>query len=151
MIVFPPATSSPGEQKTRSATIITRPSTEPSSTSPRLTSFSSESESTDRPIRHPYFRRFDRSRVLRRHSSNDVSRLLGGETITEVCVESTVRSAFDRNYRVTVLSDCTAFADLEARERSLDRIDAKFGSVVASTEVSPEEVFLSDGIVCRVT
>ncbi|WP_165872075.1 cysteine hydrolase family protein [Natrarchaeobius halalkaliphilus] len=89
--------------------------------------------------------------MLRRHSSNDVSRLLGGETITEVCVESTVRSAFDRNYRVTVLSDCTAFADLEARERSLDRIDAKFGSVVASTEVSPEEVFLSDGIVCRVT
>ncbi|WP_165872076.1 cysteine hydrolase family protein [Natrarchaeobius halalkaliphilus] len=69
-------------------------------------------------------------------SSNDVSRLLVGGIATEVCVESTVRSAFDRDYRTTVLSDCTASADPVARERSLERIDAKFGEVKPSTEVS---------------
>ncbi|MBM7587389.1 nicotinamidase-related amidase [Bacillus pakistanensis] len=28
--------------------------------------------------------------------------------VTEVCVESTIRDAFDRGYHCTLLSDCTA-------------------------------------------
>ncbi|RQH02390.1 cysteine hydrolase family protein [Natrarchaeobius oligotrophus] len=72
-------------------------------------------------------------------SSNDVSRLLVGGIATDVCVESTVRSAYDRDYRITVLSDCTASADPIAHERSLERIDAKFGSVADSNEISLEE------------
>lgn len=69
-------------------------------------------------------------------SANDISHLLVGGVATEVCVESTVRDAFSRDYRVTVLSDCTAPTHPEDRERTLERLDTYFGEVRSSEEVT---------------
>lgn len=69
-------------------------------------------------------------------SANNVSHLLIGGTSTEVCVESTVRDAFSRDYEVTLLSDCTAPSRPEYRERALERIDTYFGIVRPSSEVN---------------
>lgn len=75
-------------------------------------------------------------------SANDVSELLVGGVATHVCVETAMRSAFDRDYRATVLADCTEAADPDARDRSLDRIDRLFGTVSRSTSVDLEAVNL---------
>ncbi|MEF8872572.1 MAG: isochorismatase family cysteine hydrolase [Haloarculaceae archaeon] len=69
-------------------------------------------------------------------SANDVSRLLVGGVSTEICVESTVRDAFSRDYEVTVLSDCTAPTNPEDRERTLDRLGTYFGDVRPSSAIN---------------
>lgn len=69
-------------------------------------------------------------------SANDVSHLLVGGTATEICVESTIRDAFSRDYEVTLLSDCTAPTRPEYRERALERIGTYFGDVRPSSEVT---------------
>jgi nicotinamidase-related amidase len=74
-------------------------------------------------------------------STNDIEELLIGGISTNVCVESTVRSAYDRNYTTTVLSDCTAIFspihDDAAKEqaRTLTRMDEKFGTVTDSSQI----------------
>src|SRR5262249_44056150 len=62
------------------------------------------------------------------------SLLLTGVT-TNVCVESTARDAFMREYRVIVVSDCVATYDLTANEASLQNIRKHFGSVLSSQEI----------------
>ncbi len=54
---------------------------------------------------------------------------------TNVCVESTVRDAFMRDYYVVVLSDMTEGTSVEAKESSLRNIDTFFGTVVESREL----------------
>lgn len=73
-------------------------------------------------------------------SANGVTRLLVGGVATHVCVESAMRSAFDRDYDATVLADCTASADVEAKREALDRIDGSFGSVAASETVDLDQL-----------
>lgn len=68
-------------------------------------------------------------------SANDVSHLLVGGVATEICVESTVRDAFSRDYEVTVLSDCTAPTRPEDRESTLERLDTYFGDVRPSSAI----------------
>lgn len=68
-------------------------------------------------------------------SANDVSELLVGGVTTHVCVESTMRSAFDRDYDATVLADCTASPDPAVKQAALDRIDGSFGSVADSRTI----------------
>ena len=67
--------------------------------------------------------------------SNDVSEVLICGVKTEVCVESTVRAAYNRDYDVTVLTDC-CFTDNE-RQRALahERMDRNFGRARKSTEI----------------
>ncbi len=60
--------------------------------------------------------------------------LLTGVT-TNVCVESTARDAFMRDYRVIVVSDCVATYDLAANESSLQNVRKHFGAVLASEEI----------------
>lgn len=68
-------------------------------------------------------------------SANDVSELLVAGVATHVCVESAVRSAFDRDLAVTVLADCTTSADPDDAAAALERIDGTFGSVAEADDV----------------
>jgi ureidoacrylate peracid hydrolase len=54
---------------------------------------------------------------------------------TNVCVETTARQAFLRDYYVVFTSDCTATYDSADHEATLRNIDAYFGEVVSATQV----------------
>ena len=75
--------------------------------------------------------------------SAGVGRVLIGGVATNVCVEGTVRGAFDRDYDVALLADCTASTEPDLREASLRNVDAHFGEVIErdAVELSP----LDDG------
>lgn len=60
--------------------------------------------------------------------------ILAGVT-TDVCVESTARDAFMRDYHVLFLSDCTGVDDPAVQQAALERIDRYFGHVVSSEDV----------------
>lgn len=61
--------------------------------------------------------------------------ILAGVT-TDVCVETTARDAFMRDYDVVVLSDCTGLDNQQAQEATLARIDRYFGRVNVSEQVT---------------
>lgn len=71
-------------------------------------------------------------------SANDVTELVVGGVATHVCVESAMRSAFDRDYDATLLADCTAAGDPATKADALDRIEGKFGSVAESQSIELE-------------
>jgi len=54
---------------------------------------------------------------------------------TNVCVETTARQAFMRDYYVVFTSDCTATYSQEQHDAALFNIDTFFGQVVTSAEV----------------
>ena len=78
---------------------------------------------------------FHNTRLETYLSANEVSELLIGGVATEICVESTVRDAFSHDYKVTVLSDCTAPSRPQNRECALKRIDDYFGDVQPSSAI----------------
>lgn len=55
---------------------------------------------------------------------------------TNVCVESTARDAFMRDYFVVLLQDCCATYSKEEQEATLKNIDTYFGEVVSSKELA---------------
>lgn len=67
--------------------------------------------------------------------SSGVEELLVGGVATNVCVESTVRAAFDRDYEVTLLSDCTGSTEADLKAASLRNVEGHFGRVRASDEI----------------
>jgi ureidoacrylate peracid hydrolase len=54
---------------------------------------------------------------------------------TEVCVETTARDGFMRDYYILFTSDGTATYSMEDHERTLDTIDRYFGEVVTLSQV----------------
>jgi ureidoacrylate peracid hydrolase len=82
--------------------------------------------------RYSAFHETDLETYLR---SNDVSRVLVGGVNTNVCVAATVIDAFDRDYHVTVLEDCTASTEPELHESMLENVASNFGTVCRSDEV----------------
>lgn len=54
---------------------------------------------------------------------------------TEMCVESTVRDAFMRDYSVVVASDCTQGSTAERYEYSLKLMDIYFARVATANEI----------------
>ncbi len=54
---------------------------------------------------------------------------------TEMCVESTVRDAFMRDYSVVVASDCTQGSTAERHEYSLNLMDIYFARVATADEI----------------
>lgn len=54
---------------------------------------------------------------------------------TEVCVESTVRDAFMRDYSVVVASDCTQGSTAERYDHSLKLMDIYFARVASGGEI----------------
>jgi len=68
---------------------------------------------------------------------SDVTDLVVAGVSTNVCVESTVRAAYDRGYQVTVASDCTGAASRpDLHEPSLEGMDSFFADVAPSAEIS---------------
>jgi ureidoacrylate peracid hydrolase len=68
--------------------------------------------------------------------SNGIRNLLCAGVATNVCVESTARDAFMRDYRVTVLSDCTGTYSQHLYDATLENIRRTFGNVATSSEIS---------------
>lgn len=56
-------------------------------------------------------------------------------TVTEVCCESTARSAFMRDYQVAFLADATAALSVTAQAATLDSIGKYFGRVLSAREL----------------
>src|SRR5262245_13194660 len=54
---------------------------------------------------------------------------------TDVCVSSTARDAFQRDFHVVTLSDCTAEQTQERHESGLSTLRANFGRVMTSDEL----------------
>ncbi len=59
-----------------------------------------------------------------------VSRLVVAGVLTHVCVESSVRSAFERGFEVLVVEDATASDSEEARRHALANVRRSFGRVI---------------------
>lgn len=54
---------------------------------------------------------------------------------TNVCVESTLREAFMRDYHVTIVSDCVAAYRVEAHDATLNTISRNFGRVATAPDL----------------
>jgi ureidoacrylate peracid hydrolase len=54
---------------------------------------------------------------------------------TNVCVESTARDAYQRDFNVVLLSDCTATRNLQTHEAALENIRRNFGDVSTANDV----------------
>ena len=67
--------------------------------------------------------------------SKSIRTLIMSGTTTSVCVESTARHGFMKDYYIVFLKDCTGEVSEEIHERTLKVIDNAFGEVVASTDV----------------
>jgi ureidoacrylate peracid hydrolase len=70
--------------------------------------------------------------VLRSHQIRSV--IMTGEA-TNVCVESTARDAFMRDYLVAFVSDCTASTSQAAHDATLFTMGRHFATVAASDEI----------------
>lgn len=64
-----------------------------------------------------------------------IKTLLMTGVATNVCVETTARDGFMRDYHIVFLADCTAAYDREDHQASLNNISKFFGMVAASREV----------------
>lgn len=54
---------------------------------------------------------------------------------TNVCVESTARSAFFRDFEVVVANDCCAARNMQAHEAALENVRKHFGMVANGVEI----------------
>jgi ureidoacrylate peracid hydrolase len=68
--------------------------------------------------------------------SREITSVVLTGVVTNVCVESTARDAFMRDYFVVVVRDCTATSEPEDHEQALDRIGRTFGVVASADEVA---------------
>lgn len=71
-------------------------------------------------------------------SLNGIDTLIIAGTLTEVCCESTVRSAFMRDYKVALASNATAALKAAAQEASENVIGAFFGRVMSVQDINDE-------------
>jgi nicotinamidase-related amidase len=69
--------------------------------------------------------------------SNGFQTLLIAGVATQACVESTVRSAVDRDYQVVILRDCVGAYKLDLHEASL-RVMRSFAEVVSMNDLLAE-------------
>ncbi len=60
---------------------------------------------------------------------NKLKHLIVGGLLTNICVESTVRSAFDREFEVTLVSDATSTYSEELYRNSLETMKRHFADV----------------------
>lgn len=67
--------------------------------------------------------------------SKGIESLIMTGVVTNVCVESTARDGFMRDYYIVFLKDCTGAWNLQDHEATLRNIDSYFGVVTTSDEV----------------
>jgi ureidoacrylate peracid hydrolase len=82
--------------------------------------------------RYDAFYNTDLEVVLR---SNKVQSLILTGVATNVCVESTMRSAYFRDFEVVVVEDCCAARNVSAHEASLENVRKHFGLVAAAADI----------------
>ena len=83
--------------------------------------------------RYGAFESTDLDLVLR---SQGIRTVIMTGVATNVCVETTARQAFLRDYYVVFTNDCTATYDQAMHEATLRNIDAFFGQVVGAEEIA---------------
>jgi ureidoacrylate peracid hydrolase len=90
-----------------------------------------------RVVKHKYdaFWETDLDAILRNSGAKTV--IIAG-TATNICCESTARSAFFRDYQVVFVSDCTASFDQDMHDAALKTIDVFFGRVMTTDETIGE-------------
>jgi ureidoacrylate peracid hydrolase len=88
-------------------------------------------------VKHKYdaFFETDLDAILR-NSGVDTVIITG--TATNICCDTTARSAFCRDYQVAFLSDATATFDDEMHEATLKTMDLLFGRVMTTAETLAE-------------
>jgi ureidoacrylate peracid hydrolase len=59
-----------------------------------------------------------------------IDKIVIAGVLTNVCVESTVRSAFEKGFEIEVISDATTTYDKELKNASLKTIEKHFGSII---------------------
>ncbi|MGH2788753.1 MAG: cysteine hydrolase family protein [Actinomycetota bacterium] len=91
-----------------------------------------ESEPIVTKHRFSAFHNTDLDTILR---SRQIRTVVATGVATNVCVETTVRDAFIRDYYVLVVEDATATYSPEEHRASLATIDRYFGEVVTSDQV----------------
>ncbi len=64
----------------------------------------------------------------------DIKHVAIGGLLTNICVESTARTAYDRGYEVTILKDCTACRSFEEQKYSEEYIFPLLGKVMTHEE-----------------
>ncbi|WP_338727445.1 cysteine hydrolase [Haladaptatus sp. DJG-WS-42] len=69
-------------------------------------------------------------------STNNVSHVLLAGASTNVCVASTMHGAYNRDYRVTLLSDCCLSLESELHEAALKTAQQYFGDVRESSDIA---------------
>jgi ureidoacrylate peracid hydrolase len=96
-----------------------------------------EGEREYRIVKHKYDAFFETSldAILRFHGADTV--IITG-TATNVCCESTARTAFMRDYQVAFPSDANATFDAAMHEATLRNIDLLFGRVMTTEELLAE-------------
>jgi ureidoacrylate peracid hydrolase len=75
----------------------------------------------------------DLAAILR---AGSIENLIVGGVATNVCVESTARDGYMRDYHIVFLADCSATYDEELQRATLENIRRSFGIVATSDEVS---------------
>ena len=73
-------------------------------------------------------------------TANNISEIIVCGIATNICVESTVRSAYNRDYNVTTLSDCVGAADKHLHNAALENMDRFFGGTEPSTAIELSEM-----------
>jgi ureidoacrylate peracid hydrolase len=84
--------------------------------------------------KHRYSAFIDTNLATLLDTSGTKTVILAGVT-SDVCVESTARDAFMRNYYVVFLSDCTGVDDPVVQHAVLERVERYFGQVATSEDV----------------
>lgn len=85
-------------------------------------------------VKHRYgaFEGTDLDLILR---SNGIKTLIVTGTATNICVETTARQGFMKEYYIVLPEDCTASLNKEMHEASLKNISLWFGQVVQSADI----------------
>jgi ureidoacrylate peracid hydrolase len=82
--------------------------------------------------RYDAFHQTDLELVLR---TNGLTSLILTGVATNVCVESTLRAAFMRDFEVVLVDDCTAARHQRAHESTIENVRTHFGLVATADEI----------------
>jgi ureidoacrylate peracid hydrolase len=89
----------------------------------------------ERVIRKPRYGGFEGTELDLVLRGRDIRTLVMTGVGTNVCVETTAREGYQRNYHIAFLEDCTATTSVEDHEASLRNMRTYFGKVLSSGEV----------------
>ena len=82
--------------------------------------------------RYDAFHGTDLELILR---TNGVQNLVFAGVATNVCVESTLRSAYMRDFMATLVSDCCAARKASVHEATLENVRTSFGLVATAADI----------------